>query len=287
MASISRALELIKQELHQLIPASVIEQIGQDRAEVQEGPDGPGLQGHDLDGAAAGRAFEPSLGLYDQPSDPAAPNEGLGAGVETASARVCVSRPARGPEKRGMVRRLRRLGPDTAVRFVDWTILRMSPPLRHGGGWRGQPIRVPITGENAKRALFGSINIRSGHRVVLWRNQAGQANFQAFLWELRDRYGDRPLVLLLDKASSHTAPASQALAAELDMALIWLPKQRPELNGMDQLWKEMKKVSSSSRSRDPGIPNATSAAWAAILYAMHPCFTSSFFGNPRCSLGVT
>ena len=46
-------------------------------------------------------------------------------------------------------------------------------------------------------------------------------------------------------------------------------------------------VSSSSRSRVLGMPSAMSAECAAILYAIQPCLTSSFFGSPRCSLGVT
>ena len=56
---------------------------------------------------------------------------------------------------------------------------------------------------------------------------------------------------------------------------------------MAQLSAARALVSSSSRSRAPGIPSATSAACAAILYATHPCFTSSLFGSPRCSFGVT
>jgi tetratricopeptide (TPR) repeat protein len=36
-----------------------------------------------------------------------------------------------------------------------------------------------------------------------------------------------------------------------------------------------------------GWPLARSAAWAAIRYVITPCFTSSRFGSPRCSLGVT
>ena len=39
----------------------------------------------------------------------------------------------------------------------------------------------------------------------------------------------------------------------------------------------------------PGAPDALamSAAWAAILLAMMPCFTSSRLGRARCSAGVT
>ena len=46
--------------------------------------------------------------------------------------------------------------------------------------------------------------------------------------------------MLIDEAPGHIAAKSQALAAELGIELIWLPKQCPELNPMDQLWKELK-----------------------------------------------
>ncbi|WP_414696781.1 transposase [Paraflavisolibacter sp. H34] len=34
-------------------------------------------------------------------------------------------------------------------------------------------------------------------------------------------------------------PKSQTLAEELNIKLIWLPKQCPELNAMDHMWKEV------------------------------------------------
>jgi DDE superfamily endonuclease len=46
--------------------------------------------------------------------------------------------------------------------------------------------------------------------------------------------------LLADEALGHTAFLSQVLAAQLDIVLIWLPKQCSELNAMGQLWKELK-----------------------------------------------
>ena len=126
-------------------------------------------------------------------------------------------------------------------------ILRMFPPLRYVWAWRGQQAEVPITGENAKRVLFGSINLRTGHRILLRRKRARQEDFQAFLRELRRRYRNRPIWLLLDQAGCHLAAKSQALAAELNIELVWLPKQSPQLNGMDHLWKEVKKNVSANR----------------------------------------
>jgi hypothetical protein len=46
--------------------------------------------------------------------------------------------------------------------------------------------------------------------------------------------------LLVDEALGHTAILSQVLAAQLDLVLVWLPKQCSELNTIDQLRKEFK-----------------------------------------------
>jgi hypothetical protein len=49
----------------------------------------------------------------------------------------------------------------------DWTLLRLFPPLRAAWARKGTQATVPITGANAKRVLFGAINLRTAHRVVL------------------------------------------------------------------------------------------------------------------------
>lgn len=141
--------------------------------------------------------------------------------------------------------------PDEAVLLVvDATILRWFPPLRYTWAFRGEQAHVMITGENDKRVLFGAINPRTGHRLVLRRSRQQQGDFQAFLRYLRRHYGGRPLGLLLDQASIHSAAASQRLARELDVTLLWLPKQCPELNAQDHLWKELKRLIVANRQFD-------------------------------------
>ena len=122
----------------------------------------------------------------------------------------------------------------------DETILRLFPVLRRAWSLRGQQAEVPITGRNAKRVLFATINLRTGHRICLRGARMRQVNFQALLSEVRRRYGKRPVWMLLDEAPCHIAAKSQALAAALDIHVVWLPKQCSELNSMDQLWKELK-----------------------------------------------
>ena len=124
--------------------------------------------------------------------------------------------------------------------FEDETVLRLFPVLRRAWALRGEQAHVAITGCNAKRVLFGAINLRTGHRIILRRPNMEQVHFQAFLRLLREAYRGRRIALLLDEAPSHRAAKSQSLAADLDIELIWLPKQCAELNAMDQLWRELK-----------------------------------------------
>lgn len=137
--------------------------------------------------------------------------------------------------------------PDAVLLFADATILRWFPPLRYTWAFRGEQAHVRITGENAKRVLFAALNPRTGRRLILRRFRQRQDDFQEFLRYLRRRYGGRPLWLLLDKASCHQAAASQRLAARLQMTLLWLPKQCPELNPQDHLWKELKRLIVANR----------------------------------------
>ena len=112
----------------------------------------------------------------------------------------------------------------------------------------GEPARVLVTGRNAKRVLFGAINVHSGHRVVLCRKRAGGADARAFLLELRRHYRKAPMIwLLLDRAPAHTDSKTLRLAVELGIELVWLPKQWPELNARDHLWKEWKRLIAAHR----------------------------------------
>jgi hypothetical protein len=130
--------------------------------------------------------------------------------------------------------------PNAVWLFEDETVLRLLPEIRRAWSLRGEQPRIRITGKNAKCVLFGVLNPRTGHRIVARGPSMRQQYFQRFLRLLRRSYPGRQIWLILDKASCHTTPKSVALAKALDIVLIWLPKQWSELNGMDQLWKELK-----------------------------------------------
>lgn len=132
--------------------------------------------------------------------------------------------------------------------FTDWPLLRLFPPLRSAWARAGAQAVVPITGANAKRVLFGAINLRTGHRVLLTRKHAGLADVQAFFRELRRRYRRAGTIwLLLDRATAHTSPRTQAVAAARGVRCLWLPTQASELNAMDHLWRALKAYVAANR----------------------------------------
>lgn len=129
----------------------------------------------------------------------------------------------------------------------DETDIRLFPPLRAAWSKRGQQPRVFLSGRNAKRVIFGAMNLRTGHLVLLCRKNQYRVDFCVFLRALRRRYRNRPIALLLDEDSSHTAGPSQTLAAKLNIRLLWLPKRSPELNPIDHLWRAPKEKISANR----------------------------------------
>ena len=137
--------------------------------------------------------------------------------------------------------------PSAVLLFIDETILRLFPPLRFAWAFKGEQAEVRISGRNAKRVLFGVINPRTGHRLVMRRSRMRQEDFQAFLRHLREHHPGRPRWPLLDRAPCHEAVKSRQLAARLGIELLWLPKQCSELNAVDQLWKELKRLIAANR----------------------------------------
>lgn len=130
--------------------------------------------------------------------------------------------------------------PSAVLLFEDEIILRLFPVIRRAWSLQGEQAKVDISGKNARQVLYGTINMHTGHRVLMRYPSLNQEGFQHFLRLLRRRYPGKPIWLLLDAATAHTTAKSQALAERLGIKLIWLPKQCPELNAMDHLWKELR-----------------------------------------------
>jgi hypothetical protein len=125
--------------------------------------------------------------------------------------------------------------------------LLLFPPLRAMWWQRGEPARVMLSGRNARRVVFGCMNLATGHRLFLVRERQRAIDFQAFLREVRGHYRGWNVTMLPDGDTSHTAKGSQELAHRLRTRLLWLPKRTPELNPMEPLWGQAKDAISANR----------------------------------------
>src|SRR5205823_1385875 len=75
----------------------------------------------------------------------------------------------------------------------------------------------------------------TGPRLFLARKRQRGEDFRAFLPLVASPYRGGHVALVLDEDSSPTGQDSRALAEQLGMKLLWLPKRCPELNGLDPL----------------------------------------------------
>jgi transposase len=106
---------------------------------------------------------------------------------------------------------------------------------------------VPISGANAKRVIFGVLNLRNGSRLLLEQPHQRAENFRALLDFVHWHYRGWHVAMVLDEDSSHTASTSTALAHQWGMELLWLPKRSPHLNPMDHLWRHGKEKICANR----------------------------------------
>jgi DDE superfamily endonuclease len=124
--------------------------------------------------------------------------------------------------------------------MLDETFILETPPLHAGGAKVGGQAEVPITGNHARRAIHGALNVTTGHVELLISEEWTAATHQAFLRHVRQAWRGWHIVLLTDRGSPHTAKASRTLAAALGVEVRWRPTATPELNACEGLWRGAK-----------------------------------------------
>jgi transposase len=134
--------------------------------------------------------------------------------------------------------------------YLDECDLHLLPVIR--ACWmKGPRLRVPTPGQNAKRALFGALDARTGqvHHVIGPRKRAAQ--FVAFLDALAQAYPVGEVVLVLDNVITHDAKLVRAWRARPEHArfrFLWLPKYSAhEHNPIERVWGLLKDAVAANR----------------------------------------
>jgi transposase len=136
-----------------------------------------------------------------------------------------------------------------AVLALDECDVHLLPVLRAMWMRRGRQERVPTPGGNRKRAVFGALDLETGtwHYAVEARKRA--VEFIAFVEHLLAAYPERPLLLVLDNASIHTAKDVRTwLAAHPQVELLYLPAYSGhEENPVEKVWWRLKDKVAANR----------------------------------------
>src|SRR4051812_29151125 len=133
--------------------------------------------------------------------------------------------------KRGLRRGLDRKRRSILL-MLDETIITETPPLYHAYGHIGEQVRVPITGNRAKRILHGAINVKSGDVALLITEEWVNETHQAFLAMIRSHWRGWDIVLFQDRAPQPTPPGSRGWGGEPGAAIRPLPRAAPALDAV-------------------------------------------------------
>ena len=134
--------------------------------------------------------------------------------------------------------------------YLDECDLHLLPVIR--ACWmKGPRLRVPTPGQNAKRALFGALDARTGQLHHLVRPRKRAAQFVEFLEALAAAYPTGEVVLVLDNVITHDAKLVRAWRARPEHArfrFLWLPKYSAhEHNPIERVWGLMKDAVAANR----------------------------------------
>jgi transposase len=142
----------------------------------------------------------------------------------------------------------RALASAATVLYLDECELQLLPVIR--ACWmKGPRPRVPTPGRNARRAIFGALNARTGRLDRLIRPRKRAVDFVAFLEHLARAYPAGEVVLVLDNVVTHDAKlVRQWLAAHPRFGALWLPKYTAhEHNPIERVWGLLKDAVAANR----------------------------------------
>jgi transposase len=127
--------------------------------------------------------------------------------------------------------------------------LHLLPVLRAMWQRVGQQVRLITPGQNAKRGVFGTLNLRTGEWFYQLTDRKRSVEFIACLMALLTAYPTGLIYVIVDNASIHTSRAVQKwLAEHTRLQLVYLPTYSGhQLNPVEKVWWDLKDCVAANR----------------------------------------
>jgi transposase len=160
--------------------------------------------------------------------------------------------------------------PGAAILCADECDVHLLPVLRSMWMRRGRQARVPTPGTNRRFSVFGALEPATGRWTYRMYRGKGQLEFADFVGRVLTAYPDRPILLIVDNASIHTADRiTRYIAARPRLRLLFLPTYAGhEQNPVEKIWWRLKGQVAANRLH--ASLDALAAAVRAFFDALTP-----------------
>jgi transposase len=140
--------------------------------------------------------------------------------------------------------------PTATLLAEDEADQQLLPVLRAMWQRVGTQVRIPTPGQNAKRGVFGALNVRTGEWFYQLTAHKRSADFLTFLRRLEVAYPTGRVYILVDNASIHTSRAVQRwLLTQGRLVLLYLPTYcGHRLNPVEKVWWALKGKIAANRA---------------------------------------
>ena len=99
---------------------------------------------------------------------------------------------------------------------------------------------VPFQRIRQYKTVYGAISPVDGESIFLILEKSNSENMNIFLKALSEKFKDDEILLCLDRAGWHTS--KKLLEVPKNIVLFHIPPRTPEMNPIEQIWKEIRKM---------------------------------------------
>lgn len=144
-----------------------------------------------------------------------------------------------------------RMGPDDLLFFGDAVHFKHNAEAGYAWSPSGKPHLIPSNSGRQRYNVLGAYDPQTqASCILLTEASINQGVMGEFLAQLRTEFPDAQRVyLILDNASYNHAHSVKDKAAQLGIALDYLPPYSPNLNPIERLWKFVRKKFFKDRYR--------------------------------------